>query len=952
MAWQVQTFVSTVFISYSRKDGDFVRRLHESLSSQDHQTWVDWEDIPPTGEWMKEIVEAIDATGAFVFVITPDSVASAVCAKELEHAIQQNKRLIPILRRDIEIESSPESLAKLNWIFLRDSDDFAKSMQALVTAIDTDLDWVHAHSRLLVRAREWDSKNREGSMALRGQDLKSAEQWLTLGATRQPAPTELQTRYILESRQTATRRRYQILGAVMVGLMAVAVLATTTYLGRREASKQQTLALAGRLTEDSNLAREQTETVPREVGWLESSVQLATEAARQLNSLGVRSLQTDIAMRRGLTLLPGRSAGLQRGSLGSVEAIAFDGDATLIAATKDAFSIECWNLASQKNIRQTRPAGSVNSVVFSPDGRFFATTELNNIAGAIDIWEVATLERVASFTGIGDKIDGLAISSSGAYLVAAAENYDKGKQTWVDGPTRIWNTADASHSEIARLPHASSIAFSADARWLAAMVDSSPKVWRITSNPDFGLEEINLKLPQSNALTLQFSSDGKELIASFENNRAQIWTVGNWQTAREFPFERTPWAVSPDGRYVATKRDDYTASVFDTSSGDEVGRIHAANLISAVAFRPDSQELAIASLANTIEIWRIAGDASDSTTISAGGEVLEAGFNAANTLTTIVPVANQLMTKNWPVTKSQTYSNFAIRRPRGTLAAVSANGRFMAVASGGTATVLNTADGQTVQEVSYSGKATAIALNPDGGAVAIAIDNGTVLLWQTRAAQQPMRFTFRGSMSQHGLAIGSAGVSLSAVVSEGVSRAGERLVTYSWIPAKSMEAIKTTVGTGRSGLTEDPCALSSDARYVVTNHGNGVMALREITTGAIVASINHPGGNNTCALSADSSLLATAGSGVIRIWEIATRTEIARMEGAADVTGLLFSPDGRYLATLSPHGVIHVKLLRAGDLIDAACGRLTANMTRETWRDYFADIPYRATCRALPLPAH
>jgi len=37
-----------VFISYSRKDTDFVRRLDEALKSRGREAWVDWEDIRPT----------------------------------------------------------------------------------------------------------------------------------------------------------------------------------------------------------------------------------------------------------------------------------------------------------------------------------------------------------------------------------------------------------------------------------------------------------------------------------------------------------------------------------------------------------------------------------------------------------------------------------------------------------------------------------------------------------------------------------------------------------------------------------------------------------------------------------------------------------------------------------------------------------------------------------------
>jgi C4-type Zn-finger protein len=72
-----------VFISYSRKDKEFVRRLHEALSQRDREAWVDWEDIRPTEEFMQAIYGAIEGADTFVLVLTPDSVASAVCGREI-----------------------------------------------------------------------------------------------------------------------------------------------------------------------------------------------------------------------------------------------------------------------------------------------------------------------------------------------------------------------------------------------------------------------------------------------------------------------------------------------------------------------------------------------------------------------------------------------------------------------------------------------------------------------------------------------------------------------------------------------------------------------------------------------------------------------------------------------------------------------------------------------------
>jgi tetratricopeptide (TPR) repeat protein len=168
-----------VFISYSRKDKEFVHRLDESLKSRSREAWVDWEDIRPTEDFMQAIYGAIEGADTFLFVLTPDSVTSIVCGREIAHAAAHNKRMVPIEAREVDAAAVPEPLAKLNWIsFWRDGDDFEKATDTLISALDTDLDWVHAHTRLLTRAIEWENKGKNNSFVLRGEDLRAAEQWL------------------------------------------------------------------------------------------------------------------------------------------------------------------------------------------------------------------------------------------------------------------------------------------------------------------------------------------------------------------------------------------------------------------------------------------------------------------------------------------------------------------------------------------------------------------------------------------------------------------------------------------------------------------------------------------------------------------------------------------------------------------------------------------------------
>ncbi|NJL95457.1 MAG: toll/interleukin-1 receptor domain-containing protein [Anaerolineae bacterium] len=214
-----------VFISYSRRDKEFVRTLDEALQVRGLDAWIDWEDIPPNADWMQEIKEGIEAADSMIFVISPDSLNSKVCCEEVEHALQHNKRLIPILHREIERPgrgSSPANnpldraysalgfdttaerlygyIGPQNWIYFRAADDFEKAVETLFQTIFTDLEYVKSHTRLTMRATEWDRAQRMAEFVLRGEDLLNAETWLENSKNKMPEPTQLQQQFIMASR--------------------------------------------------------------------------------------------------------------------------------------------------------------------------------------------------------------------------------------------------------------------------------------------------------------------------------------------------------------------------------------------------------------------------------------------------------------------------------------------------------------------------------------------------------------------------------------------------------------------------------------------------------------------------------------------------------------------------------------------------------------------------------
>merc|ERR1712098_205296 len=146
---------------------------------------ADWQDIPPTADWLAEIYRGIEAADSFLFVISPDSVASEICTLEIEHAVKHNKRLVPVVWKDAD--DVHQAMSAHNWVFLRPQDDFEANFELLIGALDTDLEYVKEHTRLLTRAIEWDQKYQKNSGELRDQELLIAEAWLAVSGLKKPS---------------------------------------------------------------------------------------------------------------------------------------------------------------------------------------------------------------------------------------------------------------------------------------------------------------------------------------------------------------------------------------------------------------------------------------------------------------------------------------------------------------------------------------------------------------------------------------------------------------------------------------------------------------------------------------------------------------------------------------------------------------------------------------------
>lgn len=106
-----------IFISYSRRDLEFVTQLHRELMGRGISAWFDKEDIKPADQWRTSIVEGIRDCKVFTLVLSPDSAASENVRKEVDLAERYKKRIVPLMWRSTEIPVAMEyQLAGIQWM--------------------------------------------------------------------------------------------------------------------------------------------------------------------------------------------------------------------------------------------------------------------------------------------------------------------------------------------------------------------------------------------------------------------------------------------------------------------------------------------------------------------------------------------------------------------------------------------------------------------------------------------------------------------------------------------------------------------------------------------------------------------------------------------------------------------------------------------------------------------
>ena len=564
-----------------------------------------------------------------------------------------------------------------------------------------------------------------------------------------------------------------------------------------------------------------------------------------------------------------------------VNALSYSPDGTKLASASRDGTVKVWDLGNGRDLATYRghadqpddPSKNTNvlkagDVAFGPDGKVVASAS----GTQVHLWEpdtgkqikvLAKLEKTDKpIRAIAFRPDGKALAVAGDDGVVRTFEVDTGKNTFTSPP---------------RTARIESVAYSPNGKMIA-VGDSASQVAVYAPDAKNSLAMGVQGVRNGETLGVGFTADSGGVFACGKEGTVQLFagpnpdgtSAGNTSTRlREFIGHTdtvNALVVTPDGKSLVTAGTDRTVRVWDVTSAKPLRSFqgHMTKVL-ALAVRGDGKQIASASDDGAIRLW-------DLNTVDEHRALTDAGDSL------------------WAV-------------------AFSPDGKRVATAGADkTIRVYGTASGKLEISIPDAHKSaiTSLAYFPDGTKLVSAGGDRVVKVWDIEAKKVALE------MPGHESAVLAAAVGDSGKLV--VSGAADRTVR-GWSDGK-----QAWQWAGKSAVCA--VAVRKGEKHVAAGTADGTLVVLDVTGGTpkeLFTQTAHIAGVACVGYSPDGTRLATVGGdGAVRVWtvtETGSLTALTKFDGQAKsggavgflaLTGLSFSPDGRYLATVGADAVVRV----------------------------------------------
>ena len=861
-----------VFISYSRRDSELARRLDEAIQTYGKTTWFDQESIAAGApDYQREIYRGIESANHFLFILSPSAIASPYCAGEVEHAASLNKRIITVLHQPIESAKLPPPLASVQWIdFSRADRDFDANLSVLLRTLDNNPEYLRTHTWLLTRALEWDDKQRDEGLLLRGKALREMCDWVLATEGKTPHPTLLQRNYVTASNEGEIRNQRSQLRLQRIGLGVVSLISLVAiglgfgfyrqyHAADRLKVAAQSEAIAARVSASEALFKSDL-ILDALLEAMRAGVKVQADRLKNpdLKTAVVTALQQAVFWVQEQQQIKGHD--------GIIWTVSVSRDGMIASASADG-TVKIWRLDGTlvRTLAGDRKSQML-TVAFSPDGKRLATGESN---GRITLWRTQDWATTV-LSAQGEAVNGLAFSPKG--LLASASD---------DSLIRLWNLEGKllktleGHDASVR-----SVAFSPDGQLLASGSDDrTVRLWQSDGTPVKTLEGHTGQVRSVN-----FSPDSQRLVSGSWDETLRIWGRDGTPLQTITGHETLIDAVrfSPDGQTIASAGWDKTIKLWMLDGGFVGALTGHSGQVRSLDFDPKTQSLISAGGDRTIREWHLRRPL---LAVLQGHQAKVYSVAFSPNGQQIASAGADNLIRLWD-RQGRLQQTFAGHQSVIWSVRFSADGQQLVSTSSDFTVKLWSREGKLLKTLEgHKAPVYSAEFSPDGQTIASASADQTVRLWRSDGTLIRTLDGFKQGM-----------------INVHFSPDGKLFSTAGWgndVQLWTIDGKLIRTLSGHQGWVYD-VSFSHDGQQILTGSYDDTARLWTIDGKLVTTLKGHEDGVVAVDFSSDDRLLVTASHDhTVKLWR-RDGTLVTTLRGHRDrVSDISFSPDGKLLATAS-----------------------------------------------------